>query len=95
MGWRTAADAEEDLQHIAERGLLNFGEVQTRAYIADFIEMFAIFAANPELAPERQTAKGSVRLHRYRSHHILYEIDDGNIVILRVLHGLQNWFDLL
>lgn len=29
------------------------------------------------------------------SHNVLYVVDNEDVIILRVLHGLQDWFDLL
>jgi plasmid stabilization system protein ParE len=29
------------------------------------------------------------------AHNILYVVDNEDVIVLRVLHGLQNWFDLL
>jgi toxin ParE1/3/4 len=49
----------------------------------------------PYLAPERQASQQMVRLMPCGSHHILYIVENEDVVILRVLHGLQNWFELL
>jgi toxin ParE1/3/4 len=36
-----------------------------------------------------------VRLHRYNAHLIIYRVGNEDILIIRVLHGRQNWEQLL
>ena len=95
MAWRASEQAALDLQHIAEDGILNFGAGQARNYTGRMLDMFETLAAHPDMARERQAASSIIRLMPYGKHNILYVIEAGDIVILRVLHGLQNWFDLL
>lgn len=60
--------------------------------------MFETLAAHPNLASERQASQSLVRLMPCGSHNILYVVENEDVIVLRVLrvlHGLQNWFDLL
>ena len=93
--WRTTSEAEYDLQFIAEQGVVQFGPRVSRAYIGRLIEMFGTIAEHPPVGSERLAQSGSVRLMPYGSHNILYIVENEDVIILRVLHGLQNWFDLL
>jgi toxin ParE1/3/4 len=95
MAWQTTDEAEYDLQFIAEQGVVQFGPHVSRAYVARLIEMFGMISDHPQMGAERQAESGSVRLMPCGSHHILYVVDNEDVIILRVLHGLQNWFDLL
>jgi toxin ParE1/3/4 len=95
MAWRTTEKANVDLDLMAEAGMLAFGERHARSYLNTIFDMFDTLAAYPDLAAERRSAKGYVRLMPCEAHHILYATEDGDVVILRVLHGLQNWFELL
>lgn len=57
--------------------------------------MFDTLAIHPTLAPERQAMYGMVRLMPIGAHNILYVVEAEDVIILRVLHGLQNWFEQL
>lgn len=95
MAWRTTDEAEYDLQFIAEQGVSQFGPHVARAYAARLIEMFGMISDNPQMGTKRQASDRSVRLMPCGSHNILYVVENEDVVVLRVLHGLQNWFDLL
>ncbi len=47
------------------------------------------------LGREHDEINPPVRLYRYESHHILYAIRDGELLVLRVLHGSVDWISLL
>lgn len=74
---------------------MNFGVRHAQNYVLEFLDVFDTLAANPLMAPERQAASQKVRLMPHRSHNILYVVENEDVVILRVLHGLQDWFELL
>ena len=93
--WRIVETAAVDMQHIAESGMIDFGEHHARKYTVSLLDMFDTLAAMPYLAQERQASSQVVRLIPCGSHNIIYLVEDDDVVILRVLHGLQNWFELL
>ncbi|MCP8884530.1 type II toxin-antitoxin system RelE/ParE family toxin [Devosia sp. XJ19-1] len=95
MAWRTAELADSDLEWIAVTGIEQFGVRQSRNYIAKIVEMFDTLSANPLLGMERTSANGPVRLMPSGRHHILYVVEDEDVVILRIVHALQNWPDLI
>jgi toxin ParE1/3/4 len=95
MSWRTTEQANQDLDAIGLNGALDFGPQQSRRYLAGLIEKFELVASYPEAAPERQATRDLVRLMPHEAHHILYIVVDGDVIILRVLHHLQDWFKLL
>jgi len=95
MAWHTTNEANEDLSEIGLAGALAFGLPHSRRYVQRLLDMFDTLAMHPEMAPERQAARQFVRLMPCEAHNILYLIRDEDIVILRVLHHLQDWFDLL
>ena len=49
-----------------------------------------MLAATPEMAAERRDFRPPVRIHRYKKHLIIYEINDSGILIVRVLHQSQD-----
>ena len=95
MVWILTSAALDDLDRVAASGALHFGLAQSEAYEQEFVAMLDTLADMPYLAPERQASQQTVRLMPCGSHNILYVIENDDVVVLRVLHGLQNWFDLL
>ena len=95
MAWILTDAALSDLDHMAAAGAMRFGFLQSEIYEQQMVETFDRLAAMPYLAPERAAATSTVRLMPCGSHNILYVIENEDVLILRVLHGLQNWFDLL
>jgi len=95
MTWRTTDEADFDLQFIVEQGTVQFGRHVSGAYLARILELFETLAAHPHMGSERLAAQSTVRLMPCGSHNILYVIENEDVVILRVMHGLQDWFELL
>ena len=95
MAWILTDMAVADLDHMAADGAIRFGFVQSEVYEQDMVAALDRLAALPYLAAERQASQGSVRLMPCGAHNILYVVENEDVIILRVLHGLQNWFDLL
>ena len=93
--WKLTAAAGADLDRISLWGLDKFGPLQAEKYDLRLADMLDALAANPEMAPERKGARSRARLMPCEAHHILYVIDGEDIIVLRVLHHLQDWFDLL
>ena len=95
MAWRTAEAAADDMQAIAEDGIMKFGVRHARNYTIRLIDMFDTLALHPGMAAERQASLRVIRIMPCGSHNILYIVENEDVIILRVLHGLQDWFDLL
>lgn len=49
----------------------------------------------PSAGRIHQTVAPPIRLHPYQSHHVMYRERGNDIVILRIIHGRQNWSALL
>ena len=95
MTWRLTADAERDLDAITTHGARTFGLASALEYYDELIELFYELAAHPHINPERNAKRHSVRLHRHKGHHVLYAIEDADVLILRILHGSADWIDHL
>tara|TARA_R100000365_G_C2666570_1_gene17431 strand:- start:35 stop:319 length:285 start_codon:yes stop_codon:yes gene_type:complete len=93
--WKLSVEAIKDVDRISLWSTENFGPRQAEEYDQILVDTFDLLSANPELAPERRGAVRRVRLMPCKAHHIVYLIVEDDIVILRVLHQLQDWFDLL
>lgn len=91
-GFRLSLEAEEDIVGIAEEGVRLFGSVQARRYHDELFAIFGLIAANPRMAHERHEISPPVRIHPFKAHLVVYQIEDnGDILIIRVRHGYEDW----
>ena len=92
MAYKLSVKAEEDLIHAFREGVRMFGEEQAEKYYAGLERIFQFLSDTPKAARERTETTPPVRVHPYRSHIIVYLIDEnGNILILRIRHGREDW----
>lgn len=87
--YRKTRLAEDDIVNIYTQGVRDFEPRQAEIYHAGLADAFDLIASHPQLAPERHEFDPPIRLHRHRAHHILYLIDDKEILIVRVLPRLR------
>jgi len=91
-GFRLTRAAADDLVRIYLEGLALFGPAQADRYHAGLDATFAFLGDHPRAARLREEIVPPVRVHRYRSHLIVYEVaDDDAVLILRVRHGREDW----
>lgn len=83
--------ARQDIIGIYLQSEERFGEAQADRYLAGLHEMFAFLAENPRAARERIEFAPPVRIHSYKAHLIVYEIERDDILILRLRHGHEDW----
>ena len=57
--------------------------------------LFGTLASFPDVGRERREITPPVRLHPYRAHLVVYRAETDQLLIIRVLHGRQNWPALL
>lgn len=94
MGFRLTREAEEDVIDIAEQGVRLFGPVQAGRYHDELFAVFDLIVASPRMARERLEITPPVRIHPFKAHLVVYRIEqDGDILIIRVRHGHENWAD--
>ena len=91
MPYRTTRKADQDIIDIYVQGCREFGQTQAERYHAGLAAIFDLIADNPRIARERLEFNPVVRLHPYQSHMIVYLLDDAGVLIVRVLHGRQEW----
>lgn len=92
MAYKLTIKAEEDIIHIYREGVGMFGTEQAEKYHAGLEDIFAFLSSTPKAARERTEITPPVRIHPYRSHFVVYLIDDaGDVLILRVRHGREDW----
>lgn len=68
-----------------------FGVAQAQAYHDALYNTFDLIARNPGMGRERTELNPPIRVHPFRSHIILYNIEDEDILIVRVRHAHEDW----
>jgi toxin ParE1/3/4 len=88
-------EARRDLESIARFGTMQFGAVQALAYAARIERAMQTICATPKMAPIRKSGRGICHILTVESHLIAYEVREQEVLVLRVLHGHQNWIEHL
>jgi toxin ParE1/3/4 len=91
LTYRLTEAAAEDLVHIYIEGVVQFGNRQADAYHDRLEQTFQLIAENPGIARERSEIAPPVRVHPCGSHMIIYEIEELDVLILRVRHHREDW----
>ena len=94
MKYRTTVEADQDIAEIYVLGADQFGVRQSERYIEDLFSTFELLARNPHMARERRELNPPMRLHPHHAHIIAYLIREEDILIVRVLHGREDWQSL-
>jgi toxin ParE1/3/4 len=95
LGYRLTNAAEVDVTVIFRRGFTEFGSRQAEKYHRGLERTFDFLATNPRASRERDEFSPPVRLHPFGVHLVVYRIVGEEILILRVLHGRQDWAQYL
>jgi toxin ParE1/3/4 len=91
VGYRLSRRAEADVVAVYVSGAARFGPARAEAYQASLIAAFETIAAHPGIAREREEFSPPVRLHPHGAHLIAYAAQAQGVLILRVLHGRQDF----
>ena len=83
MRFQIMRAAERDIESIIEYTDENFGEAQTREYLAGLYHSFDLLTDNPKMG---MTFDGARRRYIYKSHYVYYRIDREILKILRIRH---------
>ena len=82
-----SARAEADLDEILTYSTIRFGDPVATDYYFSFEEAFELLRRHPRAGRDAQDEAGAgVRCLAHRAHRIFYEIIDGTIFVLRILH---------
>lgn len=85
-----APDAANDLDAIADYSIANFGIAQARRYRDELHRAFLMISNHPLIGRDQAHLRSGCRRHTHASHAIFYRIEEGRVVILRVLHTAQD-----
>ena len=83
-------EARHDITVLTVEGLERFGEHVADSYVDEMFTLFDRLAAFPDIGTVRRLDP-EVRIVPYRSHVVLYERRRGEVLILRVRHGREDW----
>jgi toxin ParE1/3/4 len=92
MPFNLSTEAEEDIVSIAEQGIRSFGPQVAKRYYDELFAIFELIASNPRMARERHEISPPVRIHPFKAHLVVYQInDDGSIFVIRIRHAHEDW----
>jgi len=89
--YRLSPAAQGDLNRIWDYTAATWSIAQAEAYVRGISETLAMLVRHPEMARERKEIDPPVRLHRYRSHLIVYRIGADHLAVIRIVHMRQHW----
>jgi len=89
--YRLSTAADIDLAAIFRDGIERFGAAQAERYLERLEALFAHIAAFPRSARLRTELTPPVYIYPSDAHMILYQIEDGGVVILRIRSARENW----
>lgn len=87
--------AEADLSDIWDYTALRWSLKQAQTYASGMTDLLFLLCDQPEIAPLFDTVTPPVRIHRFRSHLVIFTADDKTINVIRVLHMRSNWAEAL
>ena len=90
MRIRYSTEAHNDLVDIIAYGIEKFGPAQSSNYAAQIRNAIELIGLNPEMARLRTELERPVRIHMVGIHMVVFDIEEGMIVIVRILFAGQN-----
>ena len=88
---RFSEAARADIRAIYRHGVESFGVRQADAYASALRLAIKRLTEFPESASLREGLDRPVRTLPFRSHLVVYALDEGGVHILRVRHGHEDW----
>lgn len=93
MKLELTAQAERDVGLVFVDGCEKFGKTRADTYLTQLIRALDRLIELPFANRVMSEVDGTVRVHRFRAHIILYRIDGDRVRIIRVRHGREDWQD--
>jgi len=95
MSYKLSLLAEADLEQVYREGIRLFGPNQASLYLSGLEQALEFVTEHPRVNRARQTSEGPVRVQRFNSHVIIYQLDPSkksdDVFILRIRHGREDW----
>ena len=91
MAHRVAANAEADLDQIWDYIANESGNPEVaRSHIQTITERFFLLSRHPHLGRPREEIRAGLRSFPVGEYVIIYRVRDGDVLILRVVHGRRD-----
>lgn len=69
-----------------------FGPLQAKRYHSDLFNTLDRIAKNPQMAREREEISPPVRIHPFKAHLVIYQIEqNGAIYVIRIRNAFEDW----
>lgn len=88
--YRLTQDAKEDLREIYFYSLRTFGAGQADKYIDNMLNCLSLIREHQELGRSYEHIRAKLRRHEHESHAIYYQIEDVDVLIMRILGAEQD-----
>ena len=95
MAYRFSEQAALDAEALYQASLDRFGQRAAERYFAIMLGAAQFAADHPLASPERSDSSIPLRVRYFGAHLLVYQTVEGGIVIQRIFHQSQDWFDLL
>jgi toxin ParE1/3/4 len=90
-GYFLSRDADEDLQDIYAYGEEVWGAAQAAKYLHELYGVFELVSEYPEIGRSRRDLTEALRSFVHGSHVVFYMSWQGEIAVVRVLHGSRDF----
>lgn len=85
-------ETDRDLDALYRQGVEMFGIAQADRYIEGLLSALDLIADFPVAARLRAELQPPIRAYPYKSHLVLYDIDEtGDVLVVRIRHGHEDW----
>jgi toxin ParE1/3/4 len=91
MSFRISRLADKDIMRIWYEGADKFGVTQAKKYNFELSNLFELLANHPKMGRQREEIGNGLRTHPFRSHIVIYSLDDLGVLIVRVRHAHEDW----
>ena len=95
MRYVLSTAASIDLEEIYLYGFIQFGENQADEYVLSIENKLNIICDNPKIGRLDKRVNPAVRRFECESHVIFYDVHEGYISVIRILHGATDYVQYL
>jgi len=91
MKVRLTPAARADLRAIYREGVRLFGQVQAARYIAVLEQALRFIGDFPLAVRLRPEFNPPLRVHPVSAHIIVFDVAQGEVIVVRIRHGREDW----
>ena len=83
--------ARADLSEIWAFSAKQWSAAQADQYLTGLDDILSLLCVNPEISRLQDNYTPSVRVHRYRSHLVIFTADHTLLEVIRIVHSRSDW----